>query len=102
MGRPLADYRGAWRNRLRGRFYLDPKGYKLYEPSSWPQRRAKTKPSTFGRRWYGRIVSTWHRLNRRGREHLHQRQVARQARNNPTCAVLTAAEIDAVTEVLTP
>lgn len=101
MGRPLDSYRGARRNALRGGFYLDMDvGRMQYLPSSWPTRRVKTKPSTYGRRWYRKIVSTWHRLNRKGKEHAHARAMARQARNNPTCPVLTAAELDAASEAL--
>lgn len=99
-GRPLDSYRGARRNALRSAIYLDSAGRRHYEPSQWPPRRAKTKPSAFGPRWYGKIVTGWHRLNRKGREHAHARAIARQARNNPTVGKITAAELDAASEAL--
>lgn len=99
MGRSLSDYRGARRNALRGGFYLDHDGRRRYEPSSWPKRKRGTV-STVSRSLYSRIMSAWHRLNRKGKEHAHARAIARQARNNPTCPVLSAAELDAATEAL--
>lgn len=77
-GRSLDSYRGAKRNALRGGIYRDGTGRRQYEPSQWPGKVRGTQ-STVTRSLYSRIMSTWHRLNRKGKEHAHARAIARQA-----------------------